>query len=30
VITAALRVMFWGALAMVITYGVGALFGVVA
>jgi vacuolar iron transporter family protein len=30
VITAAMRVMFWGALAMALTYGVGALFGVVA
>ena len=28
VTTAALRVTFWGALAMAITYGVGALFGV--
>jgi vacuolar iron transporter family protein len=28
--TAALRVTFWGALAMAITYGVGALFGVAA
>jgi vacuolar iron transporter family protein len=28
VMTAALRVTFWGALAMAITYGVGALFGV--
>ena len=30
VMTAALRVTFWGALAMAITYGVGALFGVAA
>jgi vacuolar iron transporter family protein len=30
VTTAALRVTFWGALAMAITYGVGALFGVAA
>lgn len=30
VMTAALRVTFWGALAMAITYGVGTLFGVVA
>ena len=30
VTTAALRVTFWGALAMAITFGVGALFGVVA
>jgi VIT1/CCC1 family predicted Fe2+/Mn2+ transporter len=28
--TAALRVTFWGALAMALTYGVGALFGVAA
>jgi VIT1/CCC1 family predicted Fe2+/Mn2+ transporter len=28
VMTAALRVTFWGALAMALTYGVGALFGV--
>lgn len=30
VMTAAMRVTFWGALAMALTYGVGALFGVVA
>jgi vacuolar iron transporter family protein len=30
VLTAAMRVTFWGALAMALTYGVGALFGVVA
>ena len=30
VMTSALRVTFWGALAMAITYGVGALFGVAA
>lgn len=30
VATAAMRVTFWGALAMAITYGVGALFGVAA
>ena len=30
VMTAALRVTFWGALAMALTYGVGALFGVAA
>jgi vacuolar iron transporter family protein len=30
VLTAALRVAFWGALAMALTYGVGTLFGVVA
>jgi VIT1/CCC1 family predicted Fe2+/Mn2+ transporter len=30
VITAAARVTFWGALAMALTAGVGALFGVVA
>jgi vacuolar iron transporter family protein len=30
VISAALRVTFWGALAMALTYGVGALFGVAA
>lgn len=30
VLTAAMRVTFWGALAMAITYGVGALFGVIA
>ena len=30
IVTAALRVMFWGALAMVLTAGVGALFGVAA
>jgi vacuolar iron transporter family protein len=30
VLTAAWRVTFWGALAMAITYGVGALFGVAA
>ena len=30
VTTAALRVTFWGALAMAITFGVGALFGVAA
>ena len=30
VITAAVRVTFWGALAMALTAGVGALFGVVA
>jgi VIT1/CCC1 family predicted Fe2+/Mn2+ transporter len=30
VMTAALRVTFWGALAMAITYGVGTLFGVAA
>jgi VIT1/CCC1 family predicted Fe2+/Mn2+ transporter len=28
VITSAWRVTFWGALAMALTYGVGALFGV--
>jgi len=28
VMTAALRVTFWGALAMALTFGVGALFGV--
>jgi VIT1/CCC1 family predicted Fe2+/Mn2+ transporter len=30
VVTAAFRVTFWGALAMALTYGVGALFGVAA
>lgn len=30
VMTAAIRVTFWGVLAMALTYGVGALFGVVA
>jgi vacuolar iron transporter family protein len=30
VLTAAFRVTFWGALAMALTYGVGALFGVAA
>jgi vacuolar iron transporter family protein len=30
VMTAAMRVTFWGALAMALTFGVGALFGVVA
>jgi VIT1/CCC1 family predicted Fe2+/Mn2+ transporter len=30
VTTGALRVLFWGALAMAITAGVGALFGTVA
>jgi VIT1/CCC1 family predicted Fe2+/Mn2+ transporter len=30
VLTAAVRVTFWGALAMALTAGVGALFGVAA